>query len=653
MSGFDTFAETKRDDNRQRILRSAPQILGGSYLKQIIPRKGWRIHEDYVDVLDNNSVMAPVIVYANFGKARELPPQWGVYFIRDLVSDSISATGNASFLSVSFINSVRIFSSEWVKKHQDNADKYSDKNGRGNRGRAHVRTEQEDLAEIASELDANSTYLGVGFKYNVAAIDLEHLDDFLIELQRRLDQNIPGIMIALPNGDVDQEFGRLFSKSMDEPGRKFMFTSQEYAGFYNFVTQGIEDPNGVYVGEQWGDINDTAVLWDMTRFSHHAVLATSNRFARKRDYIAGHVPEEYVDYTGCDLWLNTLILQLVREHQGRVFTLALDPFHLSDRLNTVTSTINMNKGSINPFEMFGDVGDEQEIFAANQDKWKAMTRQLAEQTISSKNVIEQDQITTTELTDLVEILQEFYHDRKMWPDNPSENRDQIRIINVPHNEVPRLNLFIGYLETAFRRYSRPVTGVPTKAAEVNKLLAIFKGLQTANSDLFDTATDPMFDALGTSRHTLLDYSRLKKRKGNILLVQLLNSISAIANQTADGDTLIIHGAQHIVNLTQGYIKQILEDLYQRNVRVVFSYASPDAMLEQADFNKMSSSDWTLTGHLTPDQIAEYNKLLGNQRQLTDSIKTGIQAKAADRYYLRRVQENGVQDNIVFDANPLF
>ena len=60
---------------------------------------------------------------------------------------------------------------------------------------------------------------------------------------------------------------------------------------------------------------------------------------------------------------------------------------------------------------------------------------------------------------------------------------------------------------------------------------------------------------------------------------------------------------------------------------------------------MAASDWTLTGHLTPDQIEEYNKALGNQRQMTQTIEKMIQVKNEARYYLRRGQSN-----IVFDAD---
>lgn len=647
MSFLNAFKQSRNKETQKNLLKSTPEILGGNYIHKIIPHKGWHINEDYVDILDNGTVIAPVLIYADYDKASNLPAEWGITFIRDLVNDAIGDTHKANLLNVSFINNVRILSKDWTKKHQENADRYSDKNTNGHREKAKVKVEQEDLSTIAQELRNGSSYLAVGMKYVVAAKDRHTLDTFLISLQRRIELDVPGIIIALPNGDVDLEFGHLFNNPMDEPGRKLMFTSAEYAGFYNIVTHGIEDSTGVYVGEQQNDINNTAVIWDMTRFDRHAVIATSNRFARKIDYDRGQVENQFLDYTGSDLWLNTLIMQLVREKQGRVFTLALDPIHLNDRLDTVTASIDLNHGRINPFEMFGRKGREREIYSANQAKWEAMTRQMAEQTITTKNAVQTEPISPTELSDLDTVLSTFYHDYHMWPKDPDHEPQKIRILNLPHRDVPRLTQFIAYLDTEYHKYSRPQLGDPIKANEINKLLSIYRRLDSANGDLFDTWTDPIFGSLGQKRHTLFDYSHLSERKGNILLIQLLNSISAIANQMRDGDVIIIHGAQRIVNLTQSYIQQILDDLYARHVRVVFSYNTPEAMLKSANFNQMSSADWVLTGNMTADQVAKYNELLGNQRRMTDVIVSSIQTHNEARYYLRRGQ-----DNIIFDANQL-
>lgn len=642
----ETLQQADKDENAAEFNRTLPPVLGDSYIKHIIPNRGWRVHEDYLDILDNGTVNTIALVFLDPGKALDLQPEWGVSFIQDLVDDVLKKN-NANNLSVSFINTVHVMDDTWVKRHQTDADRYSDQNTDGHRNQAHVKAQQQDLSLIASEIDGGSSYLATGFKYAISASDLNMLKSFLDSLQRRLDIRIPGTVIALSNGDIDLEYQRLFDDPMHEPGRKAMFTSAEFAGYYNLVTHGIEDPHGVYMGEQQGDINNTAVIWDMTDFEGHAVIATNNRFARQRDYDNGRIDPQFARWSGLDLWVNTLILQLIREKQGRVFTLALDPLNLDHRLDSMTSKLDLNHGAINPFEMFGSIHDEDSIYAANINKWNLMTRQLAQESIKTEGAQQIEEISGTELSDLDAILEEFYIDSKMWVRNPKEDRDDIRIVGIPHESVPRLTKFIAYMEHTYRHYSSGMYSDPVKAQEVNKLLSIYRRLQSVHGDLFDTVTDPIIDTIGTTRHTLFDYSNLSKTKGNILLVQLLNSISAITSQAKDGDTIIIHGAQQIENLTKSYFERIVRDLYSKHVRVVFTYKSIDDMLENGKFNQMSSAAWTLVGHMTSDQIEKYNKLLGNQRHMTDVISTGIQAKNESRYYLRRMQ-----DNIIFDANQL-
>lgn len=633
------------------------KILGRTFLRRILPKQGYRMHEDYVDILDNGTVSTVALIYNDPGKAINLDSQWGIFFIRKLVEDIINSTQAenqfASTLNVSFVNTIRRMSDDkWVAKHQVDTDRFSQKSSANDniinhRSESQYQTKQHDLAQIATELDQGAKYLAVGFKYIINAASLKQLNTFLNELQKSLAMHIAGTHIVLSNGDIDYEFARIFNDPMKEPGRKNMFTTAEYAGFYNLVTHGIEDKYGVYVGEQVGDINNTAVLWDMANFDHHAVMSIDNRFMRLRDQRNGGIENyRYKGYSGSDLWLNELILQLVKERQGRVFTLALDPFNMSPRLNTVTSTLNLNKGSINMFEMFGESNHEIEIYSANTNKIKMIAQQLAMNSIQINKQDEHLVLKQTELDDLGQLLRDFYIDSHMWVANPEKHLKDVRILNVNHADVPTLRKFIAYLNTEYDRYSNPDTGNPVKANEIENVKSVFDQLESTNSDLFDVPTSSVMDTLGSDRHTLFDYSDLSSRQGNILLVQLLNSISAITNQTKDGDVIIIHGAQRITSLTEAYFDQILDNLYAKHVRVVFSYNNAKNMLAHLSFNQMASSDWTLTGHLTPDQIELYNKALGNQRQMTQTISENIQAKNEARYYLRRGQSN-----IAFDADP--
>ena len=132
----------------------------------------------------------------------------------------------------------------------------------------------------------------------------------------------------------------------------------------------------------------------------------------------------------------------------------------------------------------------------------------------------------------------------------------------------------------------------------------------------------------------------------MLLVQMLNSISAIASKMNPGDVLIIHGAEHIEDLTKHYVHDVISELTKKNVKIIYSYNSIEDMIDNAEFSELSSADWTLFGHMTFDQVKKYDKMLGEQYNIPTQIADTIVSNRPTIYYLHR----GI-DNIVFDANP--
>ena len=221
-----------------------------------------------------------------------------------------------------------------------------------------------------------------------------------------------------------------------------MMTSTQLAGFYNIVSRGIDDEQGVYVGDQVGEINNNAVVWDMTKFNNYAVIGASNKFGRRKEYLTGKYDPMFVNTYGTDMWVNQLITQLVRK-QSRVFTLSLNGFNLSPNLRSVTSSLDMNEGLINPMEMFGRKNkDEQNAYDSNIEKWKVMLRQLARQTLREKGQnIADEELNRTVLTELTSFLEDLYVNYKMWSKNASRSKIGMRNLGIPHEQLPTLDQY--------------------------------------------------------------------------------------------------------------------------------------------------------------------------------------------------------------------
>src|SRR5699024_5824232 len=75
------------------------------------------------------------------------------------------------------------------------------------------------------------------------------------------------------HGEQRQELGNLLAFNKNKHGKGFGYTSTEFAGSYSLVTNGLNDSTGEYVGYMRGDVNNSAILFDVHKYSRHIVLA--------------------------------------------------------------------------------------------------------------------------------------------------------------------------------------------------------------------------------------------------------------------------------------------------------------------------------------------------------------------------------------------
>ena len=621
------------------------QVIGEkTFLAQITPSRQYKLKEDYVECNDG-SVMTILTIYDDFGKTNDLISMWGVHFITTILRSLID---NPDEINAAFVSTFETKSSKWVEKKQDAADSNTN-NAEGSKKRKTMfrsKALDDDLDQIALELTRdNASYVDVALKYQITAKDLDTLNSFIDNITRELNQKIPGIKVTSSNGYIDKTFANLLASPEETPGKRIMMTSTQLAGFYNIVSRGIDDEQGVYVGDQVGEINNNAVVWDMTKFNNYAVIGASNKFGRRKEYLTGKYDPMFVNTYGTHMWVNQLITQLVRK-QSRVFTLSLNGFNLSPNLRSVTSSLDMNEGLINPMEMFGRKNkDEQNAYDSNIEKWKVMLRQLARQTLREKGQnIADEELNRTVLTELTSFLEDLYVNYKMWSKNASRSKIGMRNLGIPHEQLPTLDHMESALETQRRKYMSAENYDVQKANAINEIKSLISEMKTKS--IFNCITSPKMDTLGNSRHSLLDFTSLDGTNRNTLLLQIINTFSAIMNQAKESDVVIIYGADRITSLTQAYIEYEIRRARERGVRFVYVYKSPEIMLDNIAFNKMSSADYTLTGFMTPDDIERYDNALSAQKNMTDTIKSSISEQLDYRYYLRRNSEN-----VCFDANP--
>jgi hypothetical protein len=483
-----------------------------------------------------------------------------------------------------------------------------------------------ELEEIAKELSDNSAYMQCQFKLMVKAPTLEKLDAAIVQIGRRYMEVFTSLEAAPFMGEQRHELSTLFSRNDMKTGHPFYLTSPELAGEYCLVTHGIEDPAGEYVGKMFGDVNNSAVLFSVDGYGHHAVIANEN-------YNSDADRTPMADYWGSKISQSCLI------HNGRVVHIVLDGCnldHLGPKFEKLTYKLDMNSGDVNMFEMFGDEKDELSIFATQMQKLILMAEQAYETTESDRSIIRGS---------LEEVATKFYIDRKMWYENAKENTHKLRVVGIPHKSVPKLELFVSYLDTEHKKSLAAEVPDPEKSRALGVLRSTFRNLLSANGDLFNTITSDAIDGCRRGRRVIYDFSKLKRRGEGIAMAQLVNIIGFAAGNLGNGDTIIFHGTEKIADRVKEYITDQLSALYDKGGRAVFLYNSIDKMMYDRSFSHYDKADYTILGTMTPVQVDAYQKNLG--QNIPGDLASLVTIKNNKLCYLRRDYTN-----VVFEQDLL-
>lgn len=585
------------------------------HLVEIKPKERYIFCSDYFRV---DTYYAVILAYFHHSGADDkFGPFWGI--------NRIPSGLDADVTTVNF-EQVSCMSKSWIDSHQTTAEGVMQMNENSQMAAGTVTSKQKaiksrnDLQEIATELNNGSSYLNVQDRILVKAPTLDKLDQAVRDIERLYEERF-GTMWAAPyTGEQRQELTNLLAANTRKRGKGFYFTSTEFAGSYSLVTHGMEDAGGEYVGYMVGDVNNSAVLFDVDNFKHHVVVSTEQyNMSRGRAHVA-------------DMW-GSKMSQAALLDNARVVHIILDGANLDalgPKFENLTYKIDMNHGDVNMFEMFGKVDDELSIFSAQMEKLTLMAEQAYETNDNDRAIIRGS---------LQDVATKFYIDQRMWYENAVANRERLRIVGIPHNEVPRLQMFVSYLEMEYKGLANRSARDDERLHAMNVLLTTFKNLLSNNGDLFNTPTSSVIDGANDGRRVVYDFSKLSARGNGVAMAQLVNIIGYAVQNMNEGDLVIIHGAEHIEPRVRPYIKQQFERMYDRGGRVAFLYNDTDKMLSDQDFNSFDKADYTIIGTMSDNIVDRYQKLLG--QAIPKDLSRLITDKSDACAYIRRGFDNVV------------
>ncbi|MFF8917459.1 hypothetical protein ACF08M_30165 [Streptomyces sp. NPDC015032] len=614
----DDAAEPKKNwwQRRKEVKHLQGTFDAYPHLLALKPKEKYVFRSDYFEV--DGSVACVLAFFHDDAAHDNLAAFWGIDRIPDGLDERVTAV---------VLEQVKRMDEKWIDSYTKQSEKLErlDRDEQEEAGTTSSKRKAAkisgDLGVIIGEIQDGASYLSVHNRLFLKAPDLETLDDSIDRVTRLYIDRFGTLKAAPYAGEQRQELSGLWKNNDKKKGKGFYFTSTELAGSYSLVTNGLNDKGGEYVGYMVGDVNNSAVLMDVNAYEHHVVVADATL-------------SEYLDRQRvANMWCSK-ISQAALLNNGQVVHLVLDGANL-DKLGPaferLTSRVDLNQGDVNMFEMFGEEEDEMTVFSAQMEKLKLMFEQLYETSDGAIGSIIRSALEDT--------ATDFYIEQGMWRHNAQEQRHRLRVVNIPHAQVPRLQMFVSYLATAHKSLLNSSKTDPDQLRAYNVLRGIANAMLSTNGDLFNNHTASIVDGVRDAKRVVYDFSRLMRRGRGVAMAQLVNIVGFAVGKLGLGDTVIIHGAEHVDDRVKAYIKDQFEHMHERGGRVVYSYNDVDKMLADSGFNKFDAADYTLFGPMLDGTVEGYQKQL--HQRIPPDLAQLITTKGENLTYLRRGVSNVV------------
>lgn len=626
---------TRRRLRREQRQKDKALFVRDNSLREIVPRNGYIFHSNYFKYGHRYGRILTLVEADQADRA--MIPFWKVLLIPQsrVLNDPPSEQSPDAVFGAhgQLFDMLENKPKSWTTNHQataDTRDGMESSTAEGASQQHKVSTRRWDNNVIADDVARGDMYGSTEYKVLITAESLHDLDTACFRYKQNISQQFDGIHFEVYEGQQRQDFNNLLRTADVQLGHHPMATSSEYAGGYEILTRGITDPNGDYIGQMVGDVNNTAVLMDLDNYSERVVLGHSAQPTML------HVSSKEFDVgTRATTLLGVRLAQSALINNHRVVHMVLNeakPQNIGADLSDITTVVSLNRGAVNPFELFGPISEELNVFPAHTEKLRLMMKQIS----PSVDDVDLNEVFTN-------IVQAFYKDRRMYVDNPEKNRDRLRLLGLKHSEYPKLDRFIAYLNQFMEEATEDNN--QNLVSRIERVRSAFNRMYRDNSPLFNVYTDETVDDANKSPQVVYDFSGLADRGEGIAMAQFINVLKYATDTLDERDVLILHGVDQLTDSVKKYVSKVFTQLTHRGIRLVFLYDSAETAIDDASFNKFNYADWTMLGGFNAAVLNSYQELIQEPlpKGLTSSILDYGGSDYGDSiYYLSR----GI-DNVLF------
>lgn len=583
----------------------------------LAPEDSLRFESDryYID----GRVGAILTIMIKEGSNYKLPKAWGVNAIPS-VTDSKA--------SVSLITNVGVVPEKEV------IDKISEatKSARGSLDEAEESGQltdasaaqqlADDMSDIAVEIKSGS-YMSLSMRLNVVADDEDSLERAIREIEIGYRNWFNKISLEQYVGQQQADFKNMLRSPIHQLGYNYKMTSQELAGMSPFITRGLEDDSGIFVGRLAADVNSGAVMLDTQKFDKLAMVGA------RGDAVVG--PNVIHGITKSSLWgvqyAQDALMRGYKVHQ--IVLNNVEPLvYGSTDLSSISSTIDLSQGKINMLEVFGDKSKELALFSVQLEKIKLIVRQL------------DPDLKESDMQLLGQVIEDFYIDRGLWKANAKNHLDELRLVGIPSDQVPKFEQLPAYFKKAgLDAYNSGDKASYTEGdlVSLKRFQRMFDELYSKYGELFSKPTDLDTRSIQRNPQSIYQFGDMKARGKNIFLAQVINAMSYLSGNISRGDVVIIHGAEEISESMYEYFTQQINYYWTVGAKVVMLFDTPKSMLASQMYD---DADSILIGPSSKTEMDTFASKFNNSLPATvrsELSESGVQ----NEYYFKRGMESAL------------
>lgn len=561
---------------------------------------------------------AVLTIYIKDGSNYKLPKAWGVNTI-PTVSDpkvSVSLVTNIGMVpEKEVIDKI----SEAVKSARGSAEEAEES------GQLTDSTAAEqlgyDMEEIAIEIK-EGRYMSLSLRVNILAETQDSLDRAIREIEIGYNNWFNKLSLQQFIGEQQKDFRNLFANPRDQLGYNYKMTSQELSGMSPFITRGLEDEKGIFVGRLAADVNSGAVMLDTQQFDRLAMVG-----ARGRAVVGNTM---YRGITKSSLWgiqyANDALLRGNKVHH--IVLNNADPLKYGQvDMSDLSTTVDLSKGNINILEVFGDKKRELELFSIQLEKLKLIVRQL------------DPDIDENDLLIFNQRMEQFYIDQRVWVANAKAHKDELRLVGIPSNDVPKFEKIAAYFlqATLSAKAKESQEYDESDLKTLKRFQRMFNELYKLYGDIFGKVTSIDTQKIRKTPQTIYNFQGLQERGKGVFLAQVINGLAYLSGNISQDDVVIIHGAQELTPSIYEYFQKQVEYYWSIGAKVVMLFDAPKSMLNSKMYDE---ADTTLIGPSSKAEMDLFSSKFDNA--LPDAIRSElVESNNESEYYFRRGMESAL------------